>query len=60
MATPEQLQSLRQGVAVWQQWRYQNQTIRPELTGADLRPMVWRSYRSTRLSLVPIPGTTCS
>jgi hypothetical protein len=59
MANPEPLQSLRQGVAAWHQWRRRNHSIRPELTGADLRPMVWRSYRSTRLSIVPIPGTAC-
>jgi hypothetical protein len=65
MANPEHLQILRQGVAAWNQWRCQNQSIRPERTdtalyGADLRTMVWISYRSTRLRILPIPGTACS
>jgi hypothetical protein len=59
MANLEHLQILRQGVAVWHQWRRQNQSLRPELTGADRRTMAWMSYRSTRRSILPIPGTVC-
>jgi hypothetical protein len=34
------LQIVRQGVAAWHQRRRQNRRPRPELTEADLRPMV--------------------
>jgi hypothetical protein len=37
MANPEQLQILKQGVEVWNQWRDQNRDIRPDLGEADLR-----------------------
>jgi hypothetical protein len=36
MANPEHLQILKQGVEAWNQWRRQNEAIRPNLQGVDL------------------------
>jgi hypothetical protein len=36
MANEEQLARLKQGGEGWNQWRYENSDIRPDLTGADL------------------------
>jgi uncharacterized protein YjbI with pentapeptide repeats len=36
MANLEHLQILKQGVAVWNQWRSENEDIKPDLTSADL------------------------
>ncbi|MFL5695877.1 MAG: pentapeptide repeat-containing protein [Ktedonobacteraceae bacterium] len=35
MANQKHLDILKQGVEVWNQWRYSHQRIRPDLTGAD-------------------------
>jgi hypothetical protein len=37
MADPEHLKLLQQGVAVWNAWRAEKPTIRPDLTGAFLK-----------------------
>jgi hypothetical protein len=37
MANPEHLQLLQQGFAAWNQWRYENRDITPDLVEADLR-----------------------
>jgi hypothetical protein len=37
MANPEHLEILKQGVEIWNEWREQNPTIKPNLSGADLR-----------------------
>jgi hypothetical protein len=43
MANEEQLKILRQGVAVWNEWRAKNPGLRPDLTKADLRGAnLWR------------------
>jgi uncharacterized protein YjbI with pentapeptide repeats len=36
MANEEQLALLKQGVGVWNQWRWEHPNIRPDLTGVDL------------------------
>jgi hypothetical protein len=36
MANPEQLDILKQGVKVWNQWRKEHPDIRPDLSGANL------------------------
>jgi len=36
MANDEHVAMLKQGVAAWNAWRYQNPNIRPDLTNADL------------------------
>ena len=36
MANPEHLHILQQGVAAWNQWREQNEGIKPDLAGTDL------------------------
>jgi hypothetical protein len=36
MANPEHPQILQQGVAAWNQWREQNEDIRPDLSEANL------------------------
>jgi hypothetical protein len=36
MANPEHLQILEQGVEAWNEWREQNERIRPHLNGAEL------------------------
>lgn len=37
MANQEQLDILKQGVRIWNQWREEHPDIRPDLSGADLR-----------------------
>src|SRR2546430_2100813 len=37
MANQEQLELLKQGVPVWNDWRMQNPDISPDLSAADLR-----------------------
>jgi uncharacterized protein YjbI with pentapeptide repeats len=39
MADEEHLAKLKEGVEVWNQWRDENPTIRPDLSGADLTQM---------------------
>ncbi len=43
MANPEHLQILREGVAVWNQWRQKNPQIRPNLRKAKLHGMDLRN-----------------
>ncbi|MBZ0292523.1 MAG: toll/interleukin-1 receptor domain-containing protein [Anaerolineae bacterium] len=37
MANPEHLEILKQGVEVWNKWRSENRTIKPDLSNTDLR-----------------------
>src|SRR5690349_8528078 len=37
MAIEEHISILKQGVDVWNSWRSKNPSIKPDLTGADLR-----------------------
>jgi hypothetical protein len=39
MANPAHLDILRHGVPVWNQWRRDNVSLRPDLKGADLRKL---------------------
>ena len=36
MANEEHLARLKQGVEAWNAWRYENSTIQPDLSGANL------------------------
>jgi hypothetical protein len=36
MGNPEHLEILKQGVRIWNKWREENPTLRPDLTGGDL------------------------
>ncbi|MEL7034600.1 MAG: pentapeptide repeat-containing protein [Cyanobacteria bacterium J06592_8] len=42
MVDKRQLAILKQGVAVWNQWRDENPKIKPDLKGADLRAAILR------------------
>lgn len=37
MANPEHLKILKQGVAVWNEWRQDNPQIRPDLSKAEVQ-----------------------
>jgi len=39
MANPKHLKILKKGVEAWNEWRYENKHIKPDLRGADLRGM---------------------
>jgi hypothetical protein len=41
MADPEHLDILKQGVEVWNKWRSENPTVRPDLIGAELHEKVF-------------------
>lgn len=54
MANEEHLAILRQGVAVWNEWRARNQNVKPDLRGAYLRRadlreanLAWANMRDT-------------
>jgi hypothetical protein len=47
MANPEHLEMLKQGVDVWNEWRKENPTVKPDLTFADLRQ---KSFDTINLS----------
>ncbi|MAU12654.1 MAG: hypothetical protein CL607_22725 [Anaerolineaceae bacterium] len=51
MANPEHLAILKQGVEVWNQWRQDNPSIRPDLSGASLAKTDLNNgnFRSTNL-----------
>jgi hypothetical protein len=34
MANPEHVEILKQGIKVWNMWRRENESIKPDLTGA--------------------------
>jgi hypothetical protein len=55
MANPEHLDRLRQVVDVWNAWRAENPSIRPDLSGADLYG--WDLYRAN-LSGADLSGAT--
>ena len=46
MANKEQLDILKQGVKVWNQWKIKHLDIRPDLTEVDLRGAVRREVAS--------------
>lgn len=54
MANDEQLSILKQGVAAWNAWRYQNQHIKVDLSGSDLsdRDLTGVDFRDARLTRV--------
>ncbi len=62
MANPEQVEILRQGVKVWNQWRKDNPHVRPDLKneylgGMDLSVV---NFHGTELSRVNLSGTDLS
>lgn len=57
MANPEHLEILKQGVAVWNQWREENSAIRPYLINADLSSV---NLSSVNLSFAHVSSVNLS
>jgi hypothetical protein len=53
MALQQHLQLLNQGVPTWNRWRDENPTVRPDLSGSDLRK---RMLRNANLSASNLAG----
>lgn len=58
MAAPEHLEIIRSGVEAWNQWRHTHHTVRPDLSGADLRQANLRSanLNNTDLTAADLDG----
>ncbi|MCC6443641.1 MAG: toll/interleukin-1 receptor domain-containing protein [Armatimonadetes bacterium] len=58
MADEAHLEILRQGVGVWNEWRRQNRTVQPDLSGADLKGMDLREadMRAASLEMADLSG----
>ncbi|QTA79803.1 Pentapeptide repeat-containing protein [Desulfonema limicola] len=54
MANQEHLEILKQGVEAWNKWREENQEVKPDISGADLRN---QNLKSANFSGVDIRGS---
>jgi hypothetical protein len=61
MANPEHLESLKQGVEVWNEWRKQYPYIQPHLNDSDLSELDLRGahFRYTLLGRVYLHHRVC-
>ncbi len=57
MANQQQVEILKQGVEVWNQWRYENETVKIDLSEADLRGL---DLSEATLSVANLSGANLS